>query len=148
MVRWSATAKTSRPWHSKHHLPTVFGNREQAVAGGLLGYGVNLDASARRAAYFVDKILRGAKAADLPVEFPTKIELVINIKTARDLGLEVPASLVTLADEILEWATIGPLAETLCRAGVGAGRNRGARQLSDASPPMRSSDIIRYFSKW
>jgi putative ABC transport system substrate-binding protein len=83
-------------------LPTVFGTREQVVAGGLIGYGVNLNGNSRRAAYFVDKILKGANPSDLPLEFPTKLEMVVNLKTAKALGLAVPPTLLARADEVIE----------------------------------------------
>ena len=71
-------------------LPTVYGYREHVEAGGLISYGVNLNSCFHRAAYYVDKILKGAKPGDLPVEFPTHIELLINLKTAKALRLEIP----------------------------------------------------------
>jgi putative tryptophan/tyrosine transport system substrate-binding protein len=83
-------------------LPTVYGYREHVEAGGLLSYGVNLDWCNHRAAYYVDKILKGAKPSDLPIEFPTHLELVINLKTAKALGLTVPSSLLVRADEVIE----------------------------------------------
>jgi putative ABC transport system substrate-binding protein len=83
-------------------LPTVYGYREHVEAGGLLSYGVNLDWCNHRAAYYVDKILKGAKPSDLPIEFPTNIELVINLKTAKALGITVPSSLLVRADEVIE----------------------------------------------
>ena len=83
-------------------LPTAHSLREETEAGGLISYGVNVPANFRRAAYFVDKILKGAKPADLPIEFPTRLELIINLKTAKALGLEVPASLLARADEVIE----------------------------------------------
>src|SRR2546426_10561565 len=82
----------------KQRLPTVFALREYLEAGGLMSYGSNLSAGHRRAAYFVDKILKGAKPADLPVEQPTKFELVINLKTAKALGLTIPPSVLGRAD--------------------------------------------------
>ena len=83
-------------------LPTVYGYREHVQAGGLLSYGINVEWCNHRAAYYVDKILKGAKPSDLPIEFPTNIELVINLKTAKALGLKVPASLLMRADEVIE----------------------------------------------
>jgi putative tryptophan/tyrosine transport system substrate-binding protein len=83
-------------------LPTVYGYREHVEAGGLLSYGVNLDWCNHRAAYYVDKILKGAKPSDLPIEFPTDIELVINLKTAKALGLNISPMLLTRADEVIE----------------------------------------------
>jgi putative ABC transport system substrate-binding protein len=83
-------------------LPTVYSFREHAEDGGLISYGVDLRQNFRRAAYFVDKILKGAKPADLPVEFPTKIELVVNLTTATAIGLTIPPALLARADEVIE----------------------------------------------
>jgi putative ABC transport system substrate-binding protein len=83
-------------------LPTMHGGRQYVEAGGLMSYGVNLPNLFRRAADFVDKILRGAKPADIPVEQPTKFELIINLTAAKALGLEVPPSLLARADELIE----------------------------------------------
>jgi len=86
----------------KHHLPSVFGWREYVEAGGLMAYGPNRLETAKRLAVFVDKILKGSKPADLPVEQPTKFDLVINQKTAKALGLTIPSSLLLRADHVIE----------------------------------------------
>jgi putative ABC transport system substrate-binding protein len=86
----------------KHRLPTMYGFGEYVAAGGLMAYGVNMSAFVGRAAVFVDKILKGAKPADLPVEQPTKFELAINLKTAKALGLAIPQSLLLRADQVIE----------------------------------------------
>jgi putative ABC transport system substrate-binding protein len=87
---------------AKRRLPTMYGLREFPDAGGLLSYGPNLLDQYRRTATFVDRILKGAKPADLPVEQPTKFELVINLRTARALGLTLPPSVLTRADQVIE----------------------------------------------
>jgi ABC-type uncharacterized transport system substrate-binding protein len=86
----------------KHRLPTVVGSREYVEAGGLVSYSPDYPDLFRRAATFVDKILKGARPADLPIEQPTKFELVINLKTAKALGLTIPPSLLGRADEVIQ----------------------------------------------
>jgi putative ABC transport system substrate-binding protein len=87
---------------ARYRLPAVYSYRFFAVLGGLLSYGPDLTDNFRRAAIYVDRILKGEKPADLPVQAPTKYDLVINLKTAKALGLDVPVHLQQLADEVIE----------------------------------------------
>ena len=83
-------------------LPTTYAIREFVLAGGLMSYGTNFPDLFRRSATFVNKILNGAKPADIPVEQPTKFDLVINLKAAKALGFEIPPTLLARADEVIE----------------------------------------------
>jgi putative tryptophan/tyrosine transport system substrate-binding protein len=87
---------------AKHRVPAIYSSREFVDGGGLIAYGVSYPDLYRRAAAYADKILKGAKPAHLPIEQPTKFELVLNLKTAKTLGLEVPATLLARADEVIE----------------------------------------------
>jgi putative tryptophan/tyrosine transport system substrate-binding protein len=87
---------------AKHRLPAMYGFQEFVHAGGLMAYGSNVSLMCRRAAVYVDKLLKGIKPGDLPVEQATKFELVINLKTAKALGMTLPPSLLLLADEVLQ----------------------------------------------
>ena len=87
---------------SKSRLPSMYVRREYVEAGGLMSYGADLAESYRRIAYFVDRILKGAKPADLPVEQPTKFELVLNLKTAKQIGLMIPQKMLARADKVIQ----------------------------------------------
>jgi putative ABC transport system substrate-binding protein len=97
-----ANRKSIAELAAKHRLPTIYVSREFIEVGGLMAYGPSYPDLYRRAAIYVDKILRGTKPTDLPVEQPTKFELIINLKAAKALGLEIPPSLLIRADEIVE----------------------------------------------
>jgi putative ABC transport system substrate-binding protein len=87
---------------AEQRLPVMYGLREAVLAGGLIAYGASFPDLFRRAATYVDKILKGAKPADLPIEQASKFELAINLKTAKALGLTIPQSLLVRADEIIQ----------------------------------------------
>jgi putative ABC transport system substrate-binding protein len=86
----------------QQRLPTMFESRNMADAGGLISYGASILEMNRRAAFYVDRILKGAKPADLPVEQPTKFEMVVNLKTAKALGIAIPQSVLLQADEVIQ----------------------------------------------
>ena len=98
----NANQKRTVGFALKSRLPSMYSNREAVEAGGLMYYGADPADSYRRVAYFVDRILKGAKPADLPVEQPTKFELVINLKTAKQIGVTIPQSLLYRADKVIK----------------------------------------------
>ena len=97
----NANLKRTIGFALKSRLPSVYSNREAVVAGGLMSYGADIADSYRRVAYFVDRILKGANPADLPVEQPNKFELVINLKTAKQIGVTIPPNMLLQADKVL-----------------------------------------------
>jgi len=86
----------------KNRLPSMYGRREAVAAGGLMSYGADEADIYRRVAYYVDRILKGAKPADLPVEQPTKFELVINLRTAKQIDVTIPQALLYRADKVIK----------------------------------------------
>ncbi len=98
----SAFRKRILEFAAMNRLPTMYEERRYALDGGLMSYGPNFEERLRRAAAYVDKILRGARPADLPVELPTRVELVVNLRTARALGLTIPQSVLIRADEVIQ----------------------------------------------
>ena len=97
----AANGKRIADFALKSRLPSMYNNREDVDAGGLMSYGADLADSYRRVAYYVDRILKGAKPADLPVEQPTKFEFVINLKTAKQIGVTIPPDLLARATKII-----------------------------------------------
>jgi putative tryptophan/tyrosine transport system substrate-binding protein len=87
---------------AQHRLPAIYQDRSFVAEGGLMSYGSDIADNFRRASYFVDRILRGAKVSELPVQYPTKFDLVINLKAAKALGLTIPETLLVAADEVIE----------------------------------------------
>jgi hypothetical protein len=144
----------------RHKIASISGLRDWVEAGGLLSYGVNFLTIIRRAAEYVDTIVKGAKASDLPVEQPTKFELVVNLKTAKAIGVEVPLSVLQLADEVIELTfftaardvAIGPsrhIAMLSLTVAFGAKRTLACRppeRIYEFTPfcngPMRSSPLV------
>jgi putative tryptophan/tyrosine transport system substrate-binding protein len=98
----NANQKRTIGFALKSRLPSVYSTREAVDAGGLMYYGADLADSYRRVAYFVDRILKGAKPAELPVEQPTKFELVINLKTAKQIGLTIPPEVLARANKVIK----------------------------------------------
>ena len=97
-----ASQKRIADFALKSRLPSMYSSREYVEAGGLMSYGADLADSYRRVAYFVDRILKGAKPADLPVEQPTKFEFVINLKAAKQIGLTIPPNVLARADKVIK----------------------------------------------
>jgi putative ABC transport system substrate-binding protein len=97
----SANGKRIADFALKSRLPSVYGRREAVDVGGLMSYGANAADTHRRVAYYLDKILKGATPGDLPVEQPTKFELLINLKTAQQIGLTIPPNVLVRADRVI-----------------------------------------------
>ena len=98
----SANGKRIVGFALKSRIPSMYASREDVDAGGLMHYGADLADSYRRVAYYVDRILKGAKPADLPVEQPTKFELIINLKTAKQIGLTIPPEVLARANKLIK----------------------------------------------
>ena len=98
----SSNQKRIADFALKSRLPSMYGRKEAVDAGGLMSYGADLADSYRRVAYYVDRILKGAKPADLPVEQPTKFEFVINLKTAKQIGLTIPPEVLARATRLIK----------------------------------------------
>jgi putative ABC transport system substrate-binding protein len=98
----SANQRLTVDLAEKYRLPAIYVRRAVVENGGLMSYGINLDEAFRRAAVFVDKILKGTKPADIPVEQPTKFEFVINLKTAKQIGLTIPPNVLARADRVIK----------------------------------------------
>jgi putative ABC transport system substrate-binding protein len=98
----NANEKRTVGFALKSRLPSMYGRRAAVDAGGLMSYAADIADSNRRVAYYMDRILKGAKPADLPVEQPTKFELVINLKTAKQIGVTIPQSLLYRADKVIK----------------------------------------------
>jgi putative ABC transport system substrate-binding protein len=98
----SANRKRVVEFAAKNRLPSVYSNREYVDDGGLMSYAANVHEMHRRAATYVDRILKGAKPADLPVEQPTEFELIVNLKTAKQIGVTIPASVLAQADKVIK----------------------------------------------
>jgi putative ABC transport system substrate-binding protein len=98
----TASGRLIIDWAATNRIPAIYPFRSLVAEGGLITYGVDVADQVRRAAFYIDRILKGEKPADMPVQAPTKFELVINLRTAKALGLSVPPTLLTSADEVIE----------------------------------------------